>query len=153
MKARRLTIYAPSSRTRPETSPSGPCGTGACHRARGVGDASRGWTIIEVFEWRSSEAIQAAHANPAVQALWAEFNEACDYRLLASLSRCLLSSTLSTCSQKHPAVPCGDCTSQGGYSGSIRPRASSVANSSSAISFSVRARIRVSRASFGTARI
>jgi hypothetical protein len=38
-----------------------------------------------MFEWRSAEAIQQAHANPAVQALWAEFGEACDYTPLARL--------------------------------------------------------------------
>ena len=27
-------------------------------------------TVVEVFEWRSSEAITAAHSHPAVQALW-----------------------------------------------------------------------------------
>ncbi len=35
--------------------------------------------IVEVFEWRSAEAINAAHTNPAVQALWADFGAACDY--------------------------------------------------------------------------
>jgi hypothetical protein len=43
-------------------------------------------TIIEVFECRSAEAIQRAHSNPAVQALWAEFGAACDYKPLASLA-------------------------------------------------------------------
>ncbi len=43
-------------------------------------------TILEVFEWRSQEAIEQAHANPAVLALWAEFEAACDYMPLASLS-------------------------------------------------------------------
>jgi quinol monooxygenase YgiN len=42
-------------------------------------------TIVEVFEWRSSEAIQAAHGNPAVHALWKEFGAACDYTPLARL--------------------------------------------------------------------
>ncbi|HKH44215.1 MAG TPA: hypothetical protein VKM72_06085 [Thermoanaerobaculia bacterium] len=42
-------------------------------------------TIVEVFEWRSAEAIQQAHTNPAVQALWAEFGAACDYTPLAKL--------------------------------------------------------------------
>jgi quinol monooxygenase YgiN len=42
-------------------------------------------TIVEVFEWRSAEAIQQAHTNPAVQALWAEFGTACDYTPLARL--------------------------------------------------------------------
>ena len=36
-------------------------------------------TVIEVFEWRSSEAVDSAHANPAVRALWSEFDAACDY--------------------------------------------------------------------------
>lgn len=43
-------------------------------------------TVVEVFEWRSPEAIEAAHSNPAVHALWAEFGAACDYVPLASLS-------------------------------------------------------------------
>jgi quinol monooxygenase YgiN len=42
-------------------------------------------TIVEVFEWRSAEAIQQAHSNPAVHALWAEFGAACDYTPLANL--------------------------------------------------------------------
>ena len=42
-------------------------------------------TVVEVFEWRSPDAITAAHSNPAVQALWAEFAAACDYVPLASL--------------------------------------------------------------------
>jgi hypothetical protein len=36
-------------------------------------------TIVEVFEWRSREAIEQAHQNPVVLALWAEFEAACDY--------------------------------------------------------------------------
>ena len=43
-------------------------------------------TIVEVFEWKSAEAIAAAHANPAVQALWGEFGAACDYVPLTSLA-------------------------------------------------------------------
>lgn len=43
-------------------------------------------TILEIFEWRSAEAIQQAHGNPAVQALWAEFGDACDYTPLANLA-------------------------------------------------------------------
>jgi len=42
-------------------------------------------TLVEVFEWRSVDAIGQAHSNPAVQALWGEFNAACDYRPLTSL--------------------------------------------------------------------
>ena len=36
-------------------------------------------TLIEVFEWRSSDAIQAAHANPRVLAMWEQFAQVCDY--------------------------------------------------------------------------
>lgn len=43
-------------------------------------------TIVEVFEWQSAEAIQRAHGNPAVQALWAELGEACDYTPLDQLA-------------------------------------------------------------------
>ncbi len=43
-------------------------------------------TIVEVFEWRSAEAIHQAHNNPAVQALWADFGAACDYTPLANVA-------------------------------------------------------------------
>lgn len=42
-------------------------------------------SIIEVFEWRSKKAIEEAHGNPAVQALWGEFGAACDYTPLSKL--------------------------------------------------------------------
>jgi hypothetical protein len=42
-------------------------------------------TLLEVFEWRSGEAVQAAHGNPAVQALWSEFAAACEYVPLAAI--------------------------------------------------------------------
>lgn len=42
-------------------------------------------TIVEVFEWRSAEAINRAHANPAVLALWTEFGAACEFTPLARL--------------------------------------------------------------------
>jgi quinol monooxygenase YgiN len=45
-------------------------------------------TIVEIFEWRSAEAITKAHSTPAVQALWAEFGAACDYRSLDGLAEC-----------------------------------------------------------------
>jgi quinol monooxygenase YgiN len=41
-------------------------------------EASDG-TVIEVFEWVSREAVEAAHENPAVLAMWAEYAEVCDY--------------------------------------------------------------------------
>ncbi|MBU1189061.1 MAG: antibiotic biosynthesis monooxygenase [Gammaproteobacteria bacterium] len=43
-------------------------------------------SIVEVFEWRSAQAIEQAHNNPAVQALWEEFGAACDYTPLCSLA-------------------------------------------------------------------
>jgi len=42
-------------------------------------------TVIEVFEWLSADAIARAHSNPAVQLLWREFGEVCDYVPLATL--------------------------------------------------------------------
>ena len=53
-------------------------------RAAGVMRAKDG-TILEIFEWRSAAAIEQAHKNPAVQALWAEFGAACDYVPLSAL--------------------------------------------------------------------
>lgn len=36
-------------------------------------------TIVEIFCWKSQAAIDAAHENEAVGAMWAEFAEVCDY--------------------------------------------------------------------------
>lgn len=41
--------------------------------------------IVEVFEWVSAQAIEQAHNNPDVQALWAAFQAACTFKPLASL--------------------------------------------------------------------
>jgi quinol monooxygenase YgiN len=46
---------------------------------------SRDGLYIEVFEWKSRAAIEAAHQNPAVQALWAEFEAVCEYRTLTDV--------------------------------------------------------------------
>ena len=43
-------------------------------------------SVIEIFEWRSAQAIDQAHSNPAVQALWKEFDAACDYTPLRNLA-------------------------------------------------------------------
>ena len=43
-------------------------------------------TLLEVFEWASAGASDEAHRNAAVQALWARFDEACEYVSLASLA-------------------------------------------------------------------
>ena len=42
--------------------------------------------VIEVFEWLSAQAIEQAHQNAAVHALWDEFGAACEYVPLASLA-------------------------------------------------------------------
>jgi quinol monooxygenase YgiN len=36
-------------------------------------------TIVEVFEWVSNEAIASAHENPAVLAMWQEYDQVCEY--------------------------------------------------------------------------
>jgi hypothetical protein len=43
-------------------------------------------TIVEVFEWKSNEAIQAAHTNPEVGKLWKRYEAACDYVSLSTLA-------------------------------------------------------------------
>lgn len=45
-------------------------------------------TIIEVFEWKSPEAIAAAHTNPVVSKLWARYWEACECVPLATVREC-----------------------------------------------------------------
>ena len=42
-------------------------------------------TIIEVFEWKSLEAIAAAHQNPVWQAMCGRYSEVCDYISLENL--------------------------------------------------------------------
>jgi quinol monooxygenase YgiN len=42
-------------------------------------------TLLEVFEWRSQAAIDAAHANPRVHELWARYAACCDYVTLGEL--------------------------------------------------------------------
>lgn len=36
-------------------------------------------TIVEVFEWASAEAIEAAHGHPVVLKMWEEYGKLCDY--------------------------------------------------------------------------
>jgi quinol monooxygenase YgiN len=42
-------------------------------------------TIVEVFEWRSEEAIAAAHGHPVVQAMWQKFEACCWYETPANV--------------------------------------------------------------------
>ena len=47
---------------------------------------ARDGTIIEVSEWKSQEAIDAAHKNPIVLAMWNKFFEVCECIPLNELS-------------------------------------------------------------------
>lgn len=42
-------------------------------------------TVVEVFEWRSQEAIARAHEDPVVQALWKQFEALCEWLPVGSL--------------------------------------------------------------------
>ena len=44
-----------------------------------------GGELIEIFEWKSSEAIQEAHSNAEVQKLWSRFQAVCTYEPPASI--------------------------------------------------------------------
>ena len=43
-------------------------------------------TIVEVFGWKSKEAIEAAHGNPAVQKMWERFAEVCEFIPLKNMA-------------------------------------------------------------------
>jgi quinol monooxygenase YgiN len=43
-------------------------------------------TLLEVFEWKSQAAIDAAHANPRVAGLWERYAACCDYVTLGDLA-------------------------------------------------------------------
>lgn len=47
---------------------------------------ARDGTILEVSEWKSNEAIEAAHKNPNVLAMWNKFFTVCDCVPLNTLS-------------------------------------------------------------------
>ena len=36
-------------------------------------------TVIEIFEWKSKEAIEAAHSHPVVLEMWQKYGEVCEY--------------------------------------------------------------------------
>ncbi|HET6543844.1 MAG TPA: hypothetical protein VFG46_25335 [Chryseolinea sp.] len=38
-------------------------------------------SIIEVFEWKSADAIKQAHQNKVVQELWERFSQVCEYEI------------------------------------------------------------------------
>lgn len=43
-------------------------------------------TVVEVFEWKSKEAIDAAHANAEVQRLWEAYAEVSEYVPIAEVN-------------------------------------------------------------------
>jgi hypothetical protein len=42
-------------------------------------------SIIEVFEWNSKEAIEAAHTNPVVLKMWEKYQQVCEYTPLVNV--------------------------------------------------------------------
>ena len=52
---------------------------------KGYAMISEDGSIIEVFEWKSEEAIEKAHNSEAVLKLWKKFEEACEYIPLKEL--------------------------------------------------------------------
>lgn len=45
-------------------------------------------TIVEVFEWKSREAIEAAHSNQAVLQMWKRYEADCEYVPIGTLAEC-----------------------------------------------------------------
>lgn len=52
---------------------------------KGYAMKSEDGSIIEIFEWKSEEAIGRAHKSEAVLKLWKKFEEACEYIPLREL--------------------------------------------------------------------
>lgn len=48
-------------------------------RAKSLVMRSKDGCIMEIFEWKSPEAIEQAHTKESVKAMWARFEEACEY--------------------------------------------------------------------------
>ena len=66
---------------------------------------ARDGTIIEVSEWKSREAIDAAHRNPNVLAMWEKFFALCDAfrsKRCRKQKKCSLGSSLSPISSDSP---------------------------------------------------
>ncbi|MHC4217052.1 MAG: antibiotic biosynthesis monooxygenase [Planctomycetota bacterium] len=45
-------------------------------------------TIVEVFEWKSQEAIEEAHNNEVVREMWERFDQTCECKSLSNLEEC-----------------------------------------------------------------
>jgi quinol monooxygenase YgiN len=43
-------------------------------------------SLLEIFEWKSQAAVDAAHTNPRVLALWERYSACCDYITLGDLA-------------------------------------------------------------------
>lgn len=43
-------------------------------------------TIVEVFEWKSKQAIESAHSNPRVQEMWRQYEEVAEFVPLAEVA-------------------------------------------------------------------
>jgi hypothetical protein len=43
-------------------------------------------TFVEVFEWASSDAIQAAHRHPVVLRMWEAYGKVCEYVPISSVA-------------------------------------------------------------------
>lgn len=46
-------------------------------------------TIIEVFGWKSKEAIEQSHSNEIVKKMWGEFSKVCEYVPISEVSESL----------------------------------------------------------------
>ena len=49
---------------------------------------SKNGDYIEIFEWKSGEAIAKAHESENVKALWKRFEEVCTYTNLSDIEEC-----------------------------------------------------------------
>jgi quinol monooxygenase YgiN len=56
----------------------------ATDREAYVAKAKNG-TYVEIFEWKSQKAIDAAHDNAAVMKLWERFGACCDYEMIGNV--------------------------------------------------------------------
>ena len=61
-------------------------------RAEGLADdgpslcgRAKNGTVVEIFTWKSQDAIDAAHKNPAVLAMWDKYAKCCDFAPLREL--------------------------------------------------------------------
>lgn len=43
-------------------------------------------TIVEIFGWKSKEAIELAHSNPVVQQMWNDYANVCEFVPISNLN-------------------------------------------------------------------